>query len=804
MTACLTELTISNFRSIDGPVVIPLDAPIVLIHGPNGSGKTSIATALELALTGDVAGLRRSDENVQNYLVHRKAKKASITLKVAGLQRAETTIEVESGKITGNALLDPAERQFFAERCYLSQATLGRLLDIYQNPTSRDVSNTPLTRFVKDLLGLDQLEALIDGLHEAGDRRRMVKLSSEYDRAERLLARLKADDQQVRAQDQADRSKVSELAKSLELHSEQFDLPDDLDRAARVLAKASEKASIASVQAHLQELEALRRHWNSLPADLDAAQRARIEAKEAESTKDWEEYRNGPGIRLAQAIASLSPIFPNLPDPDESDPETLRRETVRLVEREIGRLEQSLSSAKDAARNLATTDQQLDQLRARVIVLDGQIAHAAGDQGGLGEALAALLPHVGDNECPVCGRDFSEISKTGLRAHISQEIAHLVEAAEKLKSLAGERQSAQARIAQLERERSAQASGVLTQKVIAQEQQRIAFLRSTRDTLTALESETVRGDAIRRRYRDALATAGSYRVRETSIVDIRERLGSLAEEAKLPPPSDTETTPDAITRLTELLTTSKFALVSQQAARNAAAEIINHLQLLRQTRSERAATSTARESQIRQITEALRVVKQERELANGIARAAVNARTAIVGRVFNRRLNSIWRDLFVRLAPNEPFVPAFMLPKSDGSSIRALLETVHRDGGRAGRPGAMLSSANLNTAALTLFLALHLSVKSQLPWLVLDDPVQSMDELHIAQFAALLRTLAKRENRQIVVAIHEKPLFDYLVLELSPAFAGDRLVTVEISKTAAGTTRYVTDVIGYEPDRLVA
>jgi ABC-type hemin transport system ATPase subunit len=54
----------------------------------------------------------------------------------------------------------------------------------------------------------------------------------------------------------------------------------------------------------------------------------------------------------------------------------------------------------------------------------------------------------------------------------------------------------------------------------------------------------------------------------------------------------------------------------------------------------------------------------------------------------------------------------------------------------------MLSQGNLNTAALTLFLALNLSVLSQLPWLVLDDPVQSMDDVHIAQFAALLRTFS--------------------------------------------------------------
>jgi exonuclease SbcC len=53
-----------------------------------------------------------------------------------------------------------------------------------------------------------------------------------------------------------------------------------------------------------------------------------------------------------------------------------------------------------------------------------------------------------------------------------------------------------------------------------------------------------------------------------------------------------------------------------------------------------------------------------------------------------------------------------------------------------------------------------------------------MDEVHIAQFAALLRTLSKEHHRQLVIAVHERPLFDYLALELSPAFAGDQLITV--------------------------
>lgn len=87
-------------------------------------------------------------------------------------------------------------------------------------------------------------------------------------------------------------------------------------------------------------------------------------------------------------------------------------------------------------------------------------------------------------------------------------------------------------------------------------------------------------------------------------------------------------------------------------------------------------------------------------------------------------------------------------------------------------PGAMFSAGNLNTAALTLFIALHLSVSKVLPWLTLDDSVQSMDDIHIAHFAALLRTLSKEHGRQIVIAVHDRQLFEYLKVGTEPSISG--------------------------------
>jgi exonuclease SbcC len=190
-------------------------------------------------------------------------------------------------------------------------------------------------------------------------------------------------------------------------------------------------------------------------------------------------------------------------------------------------------------------------------------------------------------------------------------------------------------------------------------------------------------------------------------------------------------------------------------------------------------------------------------LARHLASRAQTLRTEKVRQVFNEELNSVWRELFIRLAPDEDFVPAFALPSSPTSAVEALLETHYRKGGKGGNPRDMLSAGNLNTAALTLFLALHLSVRPLLPWLIIDDPVQSMDDVHIAQFAALLRTL-KRKGRQVILAVHDRQLFDYLALELSPAFNGDRLITIELSRNADGITTAPWIPTVYQLDRAFA
>jgi exonuclease SbcC len=70
----------------------------------------------------------------------------------------------------------------------------------------------------------------------------------------------------------------------------------------------------------------------------------------------------------------------------------------------------------------------------------------------------------------------------------------------------------------------------------------------------------------------------------------------------------------------------------------------------------------------------------------------------------------------------------------------------------------------------------------------------------IAQFSALLRTLSKEHGRQILIAIHDRQLFEYLSLEMSPAFDGDRLITVELNQSPGRHSSVKVVKFAYRPE----
>src|ERR1700735_703553 len=181
MSVRLKSLVIEDFRSIRGAQRLSLDAPVVLVHGPNGTGKTSLLSAIEFGLTGSVASFSRADPGYMAYLPHKKSAtgKCRVSIEVDGLAEHTADVVGDGKGVIGRGLLAREQTRFFTERCYLPQATLGRLLEIYEHQDNR-LSDTPLTRFVKELLGLEALDALINGLYVAGDVRRLREKAPKF------------------------------------------------------------------------------------------------------------------------------------------------------------------------------------------------------------------------------------------------------------------------------------------------------------------------------------------------------------------------------------------------------------------------------------------------------------------------------------------------------------------------------------------------------------------------------------------------------------------------------------------------
>jgi DNA repair protein SbcC/Rad50 len=755
--------------------------------------------------------MRRDDPGFVRYLVHQGAGLATIRLSAPGLDvdAGEGVTLIENGKVNQRPLLEPGLAQFFAERCYLAQSVLGRLLDIYSRADAQ--SDSPLTRFVKDLLRLDELDALVEGLHDAGHLARAKNLVPTLRRADDLRQDFRAqrDDAAEAYEDLASdlmrrRNELHLLVENLSLQPPVQEAEySNLEALRRRLTQNGDEVLFVRLIQRRRELESLSAGWAELPIDADAAERRLLEAEAQSAMSDAKVWKETIGAQLEATIEGVRETFPELPSWMTTDPRAAHTQAQEKVGAEVLRLEKALLQEHTAETNANSLSAAVARATSRLKVIDEQIAGIGESAGGLARALAEVVPHIHAEDCPVCGRDFSETGHGSLLAHVQHKIANLTEQAGRLSALTTERTQTQARLSELTRQSASATAARLDSGAVLELQARLARLVGPARELTTLFDAAAQGTELIRRQSRAEGRLAELRARGHREEDLRGGLTALAAQLDQSAPTPAEPFEEVIGRLRVILQADEANLTAARQARTLA---LTACDALSATEAKARETSVARDTAAANYTtvdNAFREAERLRGQARRVGDTARDVRTSIVRRVFNEGLNTLWRDLFIRLAPTEPFVPAFRLPET-ADGVVAQLETRTRTGQRAGTPGAMLSAGNLNTAALTLFLALHLSVESKFPWLVLDDPVQSLDEVHISQFAALLRTLSKDHGRKVIIAVHDRPLFEYLRLELSPAFDTDRLITVELRRSATEETIADSNFLPYEGEDVVA
>jgi len=166
---------------------------------------------------------------------------------------------------------------------------------------------------------------------------------------------------------------------------------------------------------------------------------------------------------------------------------------------------------------------------------------------------------------------------------------------------------------------------------------------------------------------------------------------------------------------------------------------------------------------------------QRAEDAKTLRDATTRAIAAVTAIRFTQ-LQPLVDDIFGRLDPHPVFTTLrFELDVSYRAGVADPI--VEDDEGVQGDPLLIFSSSQANVAALTYFLALSWTAEGHaLPFLLLDDPLQSMDDVNVLGFSDLCRHI--RRGRQLIVSTHEQRLAGLLERKLAPRGDGGGLRVV--------------------------
>jgi DNA repair exonuclease SbcCD ATPase subunit len=142
------------------------------------------------------------------------------------------------------------------------------------------------------------------------------------------------------------------------------------------------------------------------------------------------------------------------------------------------------------------------------------------------------------------------------------------------------------------------------------------------------------------------------------------------------------------------------------------------------------------------------------------------------------RLGPLVSDIYQRLDPHPTFTDmefvweTYRSKETSAASVHDPQMDVWAD------PLLIFSTSQANISALAYFLALCVATgKDGLPFVLLDDPLQSMDEVNVLGFADLCRFV--RDSKQVLLSTHERRLTGLLERKLAPRTEGERTLVIE-------------------------
>jgi exonuclease SbcC len=797
MVTRIKSLIVENFRLLRGVHKFDFDADVILVHGNNGTGKSSLLYAIEFALTGGVHDLKAFSGDYPRCLQSVGTSSTEVTIVVEDNGKSivsSAKIGLEKISHSKAAIKDVNS---FTERCFLSQCKLSRLLDVYREVDSKS-SETPIARFVKALVDFDAIDNLGIALHDFEDKRRIAKSYPQITEIEKLDIKLKQNLSEL-----SGRMKEidDEINRTIGVAEKQIDL---LGRSIR-----TDEWSIASVTA-LRETFSKDSHSNQILDEQKFLLNAQLQIKASATllktvdqdlpstisageqtilavTLEMEELTR----EIIPVLSSIAAELKKLPAAQiQLDLNQTVVDTFQVMRKSIDgflkQSEQQLLLRKQLSDERQVADAQLAERRADLEQnRNSQLAVAANLPNHIG-LLTEALKVLDGNECPVCLRDFSEIGGESLSEVVRGRIRTLNTESMQLKTLSDRGSELDGQIKILEGRVTSIEQREKELDSVERHERNQAIARTLSGSLEGVRDKVARAQEAQRELSKSQAAVDTARKILSQITSIDPMLKETATSLGIADLGEDDK--GKLVEILEANVSNRLEAISQRwKSLESIQNVLLELTSLYQNRQKLDKDWILLNKRLKGISDALLQIESTISKSKRVLKASVEVKRKLLRRIFDDKLNTLWSDLFGRLVPEEVFKPKLSEPEALRDRIKTGMKAV-TDGVRAfDNLAAIFSLGNLNTAALSLFLSLNLVQKDGNKVIVLDDPVQSMDDIHISQLSLLLRELVNQAGRQIIVAIHERPLFEFLAFELAPAQSGRRLVTIDLTRTVDNT-----------------
>lgn len=189
------------------------------------------------------------------------------------------------------------------------------------------------------------------------------------------------------------------------------------------------------------------------------------------------------------------------------------------------------------------------------------------------------------------------------------------------------------------------------------------------------------------------------------------------------------------------------------------------------------------------------------ELGQTIIDALREATSAVVSKRLEQ-LNPLLQTVYSRIDPHPAFRAVSFL--SEMVRGRGCLYTVVQDPVsqvESDDPRTVLSSSQMNALAVSVFLSLNLGMaRPPLASLVLDDPLQSLDDINLLGLIDLLRRT--KDQRQLCLSTHDSRFAKLLAHKLRPGVEDQRSIMIELDGWDRSGPKVTTTDLRRDPAKL--